>query len=148
MAKVLDKNYIVYEVKIDKQDINKKINLLGISPKSITKDPQIYQFINASNSKIYIDNKKIENFSLKQEFPNPGTFQIKIEISEFLSDLSFIFFLCKYISKVDLSHLNMENISSMESAFSGCSNLIEINLGNVNSDKITNLFGTFYECSN
>ena len=100
------KNYIELYVTIEEPKINKEINLLGVSPQSIS--------INATNSTLYIDNKKIENFSFSQKFPNPGTFQIKIETTEVLSDLSNIFSSCKYITKIDLSHLNLENVTSMK----------------------------------
>ena len=66
MAKDLKENYIELEVTIEDQYVNENINLLGYAPNSLNKNPILHPFINVANSTLYIDNKKIDNFSLIQ----------------------------------------------------------------------------------
>ena len=95
MENNLKENYIILEITIEESNGNNLTNLLGIKQDSNNnEDPYLYPFINEANSILYINNNKIEDFSLIQEFPNVGTFNIKIELSELLSDLSYIFSLC------------------------------------------------------
>jgi len=68
MAKDLKENYIELEVTIEDQYVNENINLLGYAPNSLNKNPILYPFINVANSTLYIDNKKIDNFSLYSNF--------------------------------------------------------------------------------
>ena len=146
MTKDLKENYIELDILIEDECVNQKVNLLGILPVSTTDTIYLYPFINEKNSTLYIDNKKIDKFSPIQTFPHAGTFKVKIEISEILSDLSYAFCLCVFTTKIDLSHLNMENVITMEGAFSECQCLEEINLGNINADKIINLTAAFRGC--
>ena len=68
MAKDLKENYIELEITIEDQYVNENINLLGYVPNSLNKNLILYPFINVANSTLYIDNKKIDNFSLYSNF--------------------------------------------------------------------------------
>lgn len=62
--------------------------------------------------------------------------------------LAFLFYKFIYITKIDLSHLDLNEIHSMEGTFETCKNLEEINLGNIKTDKLESLYGTFCDCNN
>ena len=150
-------NYLEFDIKIDNDNETKnEINLVGIHPfyivainmKLLPLEEGLFKGFNENNSKIFINNEKLEPFSLIHKFQEIGTYKIKIEVNEKLKDLSFLFYKCQHLTKVDLSHLDTTEVTTLEGAFEGSINLEEINLENINTDKLENLYGAFCACEN
>ena len=95
--------------------------------KLIPLEQGLFTGFNSKNSKIYINNEKLECFSLVHKFQEIGIYKIKIELNEKLKDLSFLFYKCQHVKKVDLSHLDTTEVTTLEGAFEGSINLEEIN---------------------
>ena len=150
-------NYLEFFIKIENEnDTKNEINLLGIHPfcivgvnmKLIPLEQGLFKGFNEKNSKLYINDEKLESFSLIHKFQEIGTYKIKIEVNEKLKDLSFLFYKCQHLTKVDLSHLDTTEVTTLEGAFEGSQYLEEINLENINTDKLENLYGAFCACEN
>lgn len=150
-------NYLEFYIKIENEnDIINEINLVGIHPfctvgvnlKLIPLEQGLFKGFNEKNSIIYINDEKLKSFSLIHKFPEIGTYKIKIEVNEKLKDLSFLFYKYQRVTKVDLSHLDTTEVTTLEGAFECCQNLEEINLENINTDKLENLYGAFCACEN
>lgn len=78
---------------------------------------------------------------------NSGILSAKINFKNNLKSLDSLFKDNKDIIKVNLSNLNMSEITSMKSTFSGCSNLSEINFDGINTSKLVNIAKTFENCT-
>lgn len=129
-------NYLEFFIKIENEnDTKNELNLVGIHPfcivgvnmKLIPLEQGLFTGFNSKNSKIYINNEKLECFSLVHKFQEIGIYKIKIELNEKLKDLSFLFYKCQHVKKVDLSHLDTTEVTTLEGAFEGSINLEEIN---------------------
>ena len=73
--------------------------------------------------KIFI-NGKINPFSYYHTFDKAGKYQIKYSFSEYLNNVSFLFFGCNSLTNIDLSNFNTQNVTDMSGMFHGCSSLI------------------------
>ena len=129
-------NYLEFFIKIENEnDTKNELNLVGIHPfcivgvnmKLIPLEQGLFTGFNSKNSKIYINNEKLECFSLVHKFQEIGIYKIKIELNEKLKELSFLFYKCQHVKKVDLSHLDTTEVTTLEGAFEGSINLEEIN---------------------
>lgn len=64
-----------------------------------------------------------------------------------VTDLSFLFYLCINLEKIELKNFDTRNIKTFEGMFSACSKLKEVNLDILNTESAKNLTGMFYGCS-
>lgn len=148
-------NYLEYYLRVEDDD-GGEINLVGFNSNGLVmaqmfnlpRDEALFQGIKESNSKIYINDEELKPFSLWYNFKKSGTYKVKIELNKKIPDLAFLFYKCIYIIKIDLSHLDLSEIHSMEGTFETCRRLEEINLGNAKTDKLESLYGTFCDCIN
>ena len=76
-----------------------------------------------------------------------GYLSIKIIFKYNLKSLNYCFKNCKGLIKVNLTNLEMEEVTSMNSTFSGCSELNEINLEGINAANLMDMSYTFENCS-
>jgi surface protein len=51
------------------------------------------------------------------------------------------------LERLDVSHFNTSNVTSMSNTFYGNSNLISLNLGNIDTSKVTNMLQLFTGCT-
>jgi len=88
-------NYLEFIIKIENEnDTKNELNLVGIYPfcivgvnmKLIPLEQGLFTGFNSKNSKIYINNEKLECFSLVHKFQEIGIYKIKIELNEKLKD--------------------------------------------------------------
>ena len=78
---------------------------------------------------------------------NSGILSAKIIFKNKLNNLDGLFKDNKELIKVNLTNLDMNEVTSMKSTFSGCSNLKEINLDGINSSKLIKMENTFENCT-
>jgi len=150
-----ENNYIIAEIEIKEEDINKKIQIINsyeeakrINNWKDKKDD--YKYENKKeileNCEIKIDNKKI-NFSFYCIFTKKGTYKIKYTFKSKLSKTCFLFYNCTSLTNINLSNFNTQNVTNMKCMFNGCSSLTNINLSNFNTQNVTNMDSMFCDCT-
>ena len=65
-----------------------------------------------------------------------------------IEDMSWMFFNCENLIKVDLSLFNPLNVKDMSCMFYGCTNLIKVDFSAFNNQNVTNMSWIFYGCKN
>ena len=94
-----------------------------------------------------IDNN-LENYSNYFLFNSTGTHSVEIKFNNSISSLKELFIDCIDLIEVDLSDLEIINITSSTKMFYNCSKLKKINFGNnFRTDNIMNMDGMFYGCN-
>ena len=68
--------------------------------------------------------------------------------TENVTDLSWMFFLCYSLTKLDVSNFDTQKVAGMDFMFAGCSNLTTLDISNFNTKKVTAMSGMFSGCSN
>ena len=139
MIKIEGNNYIIAEINIREEDVNKKIRIIN-SFEEYKRNHSFYEneeeFENAKeikdNCKIKINNNVID-FSYFYEFKEKGKYIIQYTFINIITKTDFLFFRCKLLSKIDLSNFNTQNVNNMRSMFDGCTSLTNINLSNFNT---------------
>ena len=140
-----NRNEIIISLNLIYQSKKKKNDVYFLS-EEFNKDNN--NKINESNTEISINNEKIDfkkNFRPKEE----GLYIIKIKFKDInLVNCYKMFYMCKYINKIDLSSFNSCNITNMSFMFSDCTNLTIINISHFNAEKVLDISNIFYNCSN
>ena len=132
------RNYIQATYEINKNDINKKINILNCS--DLNKE-EIKSLCN-----IKLDNKKID-FCLEYKFDKEGKYTFKIEFNDLLTNASKLFYNCKNLISLDFSNFKTNNITDMSDMFNGCSLIKSIDLSNFKTNHLTNMKNMFNDCT-
>ena len=149
-----NKNYIIGEIDIKKEDINKDIIIIN-SYENIKRkkrwrdDKDDYKFENEKEIKdncIININDKMIPFSYYYKFNKEGKYIIKYSFKNNLSKTDYMFYECNSLTNINLSNFNTENVTNMRSMFYGCKSLTNINLSNFNTQNVTNMSDMFFEC--
>ena len=61
-------------------------------------------------------------------------------------DMRYMFYVCEYLTSLDLSGWNTSNVTCMISMFKGCSNLTSLDLRNFNTSNVTSMDDMFNGC--
>ena len=133
-----EKNEILLNIKIEKNDVGKKTYFLNENSKLD---------INDIDSIVYINNTINESnkyFIPKKE----GIYKIKLILFFSEKDFSEMFFGCENLLYIDLSSFDTKNVTNMNSMFYGCENLENINLSSFVTKNVTNMNNLFYGCKN
>ena len=149
-----NKNYIIAEIEIKKDDINKDIKIINsfeqYKRESNREDKENdYKYQNEYEIKNYTKikiNDEIIPFSYYYKFKNEGKYKIKYLFDNYLTKTSFMFLDCKNISNIDLSNLNTLALNNMNAMFYGCESLKNINLSNFNAQNVIDMGCLFCEC--
>ena len=131
---IKENNEINMEVKIEKNDINRKIYFFKLE-----------ELLYMANIQIYINNKEYKkaNFFIPQ---NEGIYSIKIKIKySNIKNIHNMFSYCPIIN-LDLSSFNTQNVTDMSYMFEN-SSIKSLNLSSFNTQNVTNMAGMFYNCS-
>ena len=64
-----------------------------------------------------------------------------------VTNMGYMFYNCKKLSNIDVSHFNTANVESMSSMFKHCGNLTSLNLSSFNTAKVTNMYNMFFNCA-
>ena len=98
-------------------------------------------------SEIYINNIKQENVI---NFYNFDELNNKVKLiweKTSFTNISYLFFMCPFITEIDLSHFNSSNIIDMNHMFYGCSSLKSINFSGFDTSKVSRTNNMFENCS-
>ena len=163
----IEDNYIINEIVIQDKDINKNIRILNsyeeVIRNKIRENPNLDEEF---KNKYYPDgklNKDLRNeeeikiceisindklipFNYFHKFEEKGKYKIKYNFKNNLMRTCFMLCECKYLTKIDLSNFNTQNVTNMASMFDGCISLTNVNLSNFNTQNVTNMEYMFYWC--
>ena len=154
-------NEIKIKVKINEEDINKKIYFLDSSKASEKyedyensyKEEENNEIVNGdhlkkmnkSNVELYNNNKKYEYkkyFTPEKE----DIYSIIIKLNSGVEDCSWMLGLCFNIIYIDLSYFNSSKVRNLAYMFNGCYNLEFVNLSSFNTSNVTNMEYLFNSC--
>ena len=150
-----NKNYILAEINIRKDDIKEKIRIINtfeeykrIKQSKDKKDDNKYENEKEikENCLIKINNKIIE-FKYLYEFKEEGKYTIEYSFKNKIKNLAFLFYGCNSLTNIDLSNFKTQNVINMRNMFFRCDSLTNIDLSNFNTKKVTNMSAMFLGCS-
>ena len=156
----INNNEIQMTIKINKDDIGKKIYFLDNTNGNIVVDiddnlnfkkeehhHDLLKMLNESNVQLYINDKKYkyEKYFIPEK---EGLYKILLKFNINMKDCRFMFYDCNNIINIDLSSFNTKMTTNMASMFDGCLNLENINLSSFNTENVTNMLGMFGQCGN
>ena len=95
---------------------------------------------------LYLDNENIP-FTFEYTFPREGKYDFKFHFSIALLNTSNMFFGCKTLVSLDLSHFNAKFVKNFNSMFYGCVNLENLNLSNFDTSHAITMSNMFAYCS-
>ena len=156
-----ENNYILCTYLITEKYVGKEILIINSEKNNEIKN----------KVKIFINGEYKSNiFRLK--FNKAGYFNVYIMIDLSLTNMSYMFYECHYLYRIDLSNvknnkiinmsdifcncyslneiniskLRTENVLNMASMFNGCFSLSEINLASFKTDSVKDMCGMFHRC--
>ena len=150
-----DGNYIISEVIIDKNLLNKEIRILNSYEEFKRKTKWFKGFEGENNyknekeikkCKIKINNELIK-FDYFHIFKEEGKYKIEYIFNEKINKMNFMFIDCSSLTKIDLSNFNAQNVTNMHGIFVGCKYLTNIDFSNFNTKKVTNMGYLFSGCN-
>ena len=138
-----EENYIIATYTINKEDLNKEIQILNYN-----------NSIDNSNQKdienccqIYLNNTKID-FQFIYQFTKEGEYEFIIKFTKpILKNISRLFLNCTTLTKIDFSKFNTINITDMNSMFSNCSSLKNLDLKHFKTYSLEDMYSMFSDCS-
>ena len=143
-------NYIVAEIYINDEDINKIKRILNSYEEHRRGIGEIKEnFKNEDEIKrcqIEINEEKIK-FSYYHKFKLKGNFKIKYIFKTYITSTRFMFCDCSFLTQIDLSNFNINYITDMGFMFCDCFSLTKINLSNFITDNVTDMWFLFCGCS-
>ena len=156
---IKDNNYITAEIEITDKEVNKKINILSSYDDCKRKCKLFTLNFGPSKEDLLFENEKsikecieikideqIIPFSYTHSFSSPGKYKLKYSFNNYISRLCYLFFECKELTSIDLSHFNSKNVTNMQCMFEGCHKLESINLTNFNTEMVNNMRSVFNSC--
>ena len=131
-------HYIIAEINIKENDINKNIRLINSNEFSNEKE--------IKKCEIRI-NDKLMPFNYFYKFIIKGKYIIKYSFNNYLIKTNYMFYDCSALSNINLSHFNTKKVSDMSFMFWGCTSLTNINLSGFNTQNVKDMSYMFDGCS-
>ena len=129
-----NKKYILAEINIKEDDINKNIRILNsfeeqkrINERDDKEDD--YKYENEKKIKencIIKINNKIIPFNYLYKFKEKGKYKIEYSFRKNIKNLAFLFSECNSLTNIDLSNFNTQNVTNMSGMFYYCNSLTNI----------------------
>ena len=127
-------NYIIAEIDIKDEDVNKNIKILGSYEESFRTNPG--KFLNDNIFKNEDEIKKCEikinneiiPFNYYHKFKSKGKYTIKYSFKNNLKCTCLMFGDCKLLTNINLSNFNTNNVTNMYHMFYNCKNLKKENI--------------------
>ena len=138
--KEIEINLIIGEICVDNSNKYEDIQIINYNDYYYDNKKQIEE-----NCEIKIDGEKIK-FSFKHRFEKEGTYEIEYLFKKNITNTSYMFSRCKFLTNLDLSNFNAKDVTNMEYMFENCKSLKSLNLENYNTPNVTNMRGMFSGC--
>ena len=130
-----DENIIIIPIKIVNDQVEKRFKFLN-SERIDTKN--IIIFINGIKHNSYY------NF-----YPGGvGFYTVIIKFKNKTNNCEKLFYDCRGITEIDLSHFKADSVTSMESMFENCVNLQKVNFSSFDTKNVINMKAMFKNCEN
>ena len=147
-------NIIIGEIYISQNDINKDILIINsfenykrINKYEDNEKDLIYNNEEEIKENVEIKiNNEIIKFSYYKKFDKPGKYKIEYLFKSYLVKVNQLFYNCKFLTKLNLSHLKTENIIFMNYMFCNCESLTILDLTKINTQNVINMSFMFYNC--
>ena len=146
-------NFVVAEINVKDEDVNKNIRILNsyeeffrTNPGKLKTNDNFKNEDEIKKCEIKINNALIP-FNYYYKFKSKGKYDIKYYFKTLLNSTCLIFGNCKLLTKIDLYNFNTKNTTYMTSMFYECSSLKNINLSNFNTNNATDMNSMFFGCS-
>ena len=150
--KINDKNYIIAEIDIKEEDINKDIRIINSFEEYKRengwyggKEDEYQNEKEIKKCKIKINNKML-SFSYFYKFTNIGKYKIIYEFRNKLKNVNYMFYGCESLTNINFFNFNSQNVIDMSYMFSGCRSLTNLNLSNFNTQNVTDMSNMFSGC--
>ncbi len=131
-------NYILAEYNIEKNDVDKEIQIINCNNNSNK---------NEIENGIEIElNEQTVKFSFKKKFNKVGTYKIKFKFLKTINNLSHLFEDCSKLCLINFDNYEMEKVEDISYMFKNCISLKELSLNKTTS--VRNMSYMFYGCSN
>ena len=149
------KNYIIGELYISDEDINKDIRIINSYEQAKREDKfnSIKGDYKNKNEKEIKENCIIKingtviPFCYFYKFKTSEKYIIEYSFNNFITNTNYMFYECLFLTNLNLSNFNTTNVTNMSGMFDGCSSLKNLNLSNFNTTNVTNMSGMFNGCS-
>ena len=150
-------NCIIGEININKNDINKDIQIINtfenVKKKyhDLFKDGKDeYKFMHEKeikeNIEIYI-NEKIIKFTYSYKFNKEGKYNIKFSFKNNITRTCFLFCDCNSFTYLNLSNFLSKYVIDMKGMFYNCNSLRHLDLSNFDTQSVVNMSGMFSRCN-
>ena len=150
----IETNYISAEIKIEEENVGEEIRIIN-SFEEIKRISYIWNFVEddynenereIKNNRTTKINDEIIGFKYLYTFEKKGTYTIKYIFTKDIETTFDMFYECEYLTNIDLSNFNTQNVTDMSYMFFGCHSLTNIDLSNFNTQNVTNMSCMFYFC--
>ena len=138
-------NYILAEINLNEDDINKEIRIINSYEEyfrknsgNLIKDDTLKNEDAIKKCEIKI-NYELIPFNYFYKFNVKGKFIIKYSFKNNINNTTLLFGECELLSNINLSHFNSNKIIYMNLMFYQCSSLTIIDLSNVNTRNVNNI---------
>ena len=143
MEKIEEENYIIATYEINKEDINKDIQILNYNNSNDNSNQNDLE----NCCQIYLNNEKID-FNFTYKFTKEGEYIFKITFNNpKLQNISCLFLNCIKLTKIDFTSFNTINIKDMNSMFSNCTSLKYLDLKSFKTDNLEDMYSMFSDCT-
>ena len=145
-------NYITADIYISDYNAYKDIRIINSYEQSKREFPTIKEDYKNENEKeiqenceIKVDDKIIP-FSYFCKFKSKKKYKITYTFKNKLKNINYLFYGCNFLTNLNLSNFNTQNVTNMESMFSCCRSLTNLNLSNLNTQNVNNMESMFSYC--
>ena len=149
-------NIITGEIYINSENVNKDIliinsfeNFQRVNNKELNNENDTKNLNEnelKENTEIKINGNKIE-FSYTYKFESEGTYTIEYFVKKNLTRTNHMFSDCEYLTKLNLSNLNTQDVENMSYMFYNCKSLTDLDLSNFDTQNVSNISYMFYNCN-
>ena len=144
-------NYIIAEININKDDVNKDIKIINSYEEYMKLHYNYNLEENLKNEeqikecKIAINNEPI-SFNYSFIFNEVGNYKIKYEFKHYLTNTNYMFSECNLVTSLNLSNFKTQDVSNMSYMFNLCDSLTSLDLSNINTINVTDMSYMFCGC--
>jgi len=129
-----DNNYIIAEIIIKDEDVNKDIRILNSYEECLRQNPDGFLKDKIFNNEDEIKNCEIQindeliPFNYFHKFSTKGKYKIKYIFKNNLTNTTLMFYGCSSLINIDLSNFNTNNVTNMNGMFRNCPSLNKKNI--------------------
>ena len=142
-------NEVIVKVKIEQDDLNKKIYYIyNIDESNINQNTIQSNLLQNIKVTINFNDSVIDNYKKYFIPAKEGLYKITIKFLAVITNCNYLFYKCDKITEIDLSNFNSKNMTKMTSMFNSCKKLNNLIFGNFNTGKVKSMEETFANCEN